>query len=475
MSLFISPIAKEQIPERTSLFKGLAGLELARQCALLLALIGTLGVMFHLSVLGLFRQTPFSAVIAERAKSLMQPAFLSVWLLLCLLGLSAAVISSSLSGRMAAKRGGLLIERLRDIPAERSLLTILEKMPDTHVIVQPTLRLGGAEIKFDLATVSVHGLSFFRASAGDMAEIDAVKHTLTHLSEQYGIPLLARARFFLFATGLETKSVQGWQTCTTGDIGRFFQRVEGSTGAQELAKCFRALYSLALPANMPPIPIEGTVPSNYQLAAPGATTVVHKHEGVERLVKVLFFGLLAICLAIGSLYALQFFQYEMAEGIMRPTRAFLRAVLPPDWQDRLALGTEINIGESHIYATPRSDTPIRLSTALGRRADGPEVPAGAELRIIQAKISGSEEWYLISSSKGAGWLPGTELTMRHLVVAGTPLYDRPQPNASILSTVKRDSPVALLSVWHRPSRRGEIVWSKICFLDKTIGYIQGEI
>ena len=364
-----------------------------------------------------------------------------------------------------------------DDPSQRSLLQLLGQMRDAHVLLHPVFRLGHDVYDLDLAIVSAHGLAFVSStSKATVSDVAPLKAVCKRLSEQYSLPLLARVRFILLTAGTiaETKPVMDWQPCNTREIGRLFQRMEGGPGVQEMARSLRALYNLSLSAQWAPIPVQGSLPAAIQVQTTQTRQDRHRQgRHAETSAKVFLFGLLGIFLCVITVYLLRIYDYEMTEKLLFPARAMLRTVLPQPWQDQLALGREILHSEEHVFARTGGQ-PVRLSRIVGQPGDGPFLSPGIEVQIVQEKADKTGVWYLVRSAVEAGWLPHDALIARHLVRSGTPLYERPAGYASAQEIAGRDSPVALLSVWHRTTPEGQVVWSKIAFLDKRVRYIKGK-
>lgn len=484
MSIFAAPIPRETAAKEQSIFEGMQPLVLLRQAGVILSLIGACGSLLHFVFLGLIPQIPLTSDLKAIFGPLMQPDFLSIWLSLCLTGLLGAMVCSYLAGRMAAARGGQLLGMLREDQGRRSLLYLIEQMPNTHILLDPVLLLGGEEYSFCLIAAGEQGVTFVRTTPPPpkALNLSPLKEVCQRLSEQYGLTLLARPRFVQVATGTvaEKKLGPDWQTCPLRDLSRLFLRSGTGPGAQELARTLRAVFNLTLSPHAAPVPVEGSLPAAVRplRAAPRVHGVDEGHkQAFGSVFKFLLILAVILGLAGAGLYLLTYYRYETAEQILRPARSILRSVLPLEWQDRLALGTEIYLNESNVTATVTGKQPARLSKVVGFGADGAVIPAGTELRLLQEREFKATRWYLVSNaSQEAGWLPASVLHPRHLLPAGTPLYERPSQSSLPVERASFDMPVALLSVWRRPSAAGTVTWSKITFLDRQrIFYILGEI
>ncbi|MGE5599680.1 MAG: hypothetical protein ACM3XS_09905 [Bacteroidota bacterium] len=485
MSIFAAPTPRELAAEERAIFRGTWPLGLLRQGGVFLSLIGAFGALLHFVFLGLVPQTLMHVNLKAVFGPLMQPAFLTVWVSLCLSGALIMVVCSSLAARIAAARGGRLLGTLREDQGSRSLSYLVEQMQNTHVIIDPVLRLGGEEYRFSLIAVAEQGVTFIRTAAHPAKPLNLgpLKDACLRVSEQYGLSLLARPRFVQISTGTAAEKKLGpdWQTCPARDLSRLFLRSGTGPGAHELARTCRAVFNLTLSPHATPVPVEGTLPSSVRPQRAAARVrggeVARQRQSTVTALKIMLFLASLAGLAGGGLYALTLYRYETAEKIMAPARAVLRNVLPQEWRDKLALGTEVNVNESNVTATVVGRHPARLSKVVGFGADGALVPVGTELCLLQERVYKAERWYLVSTAaQEAGWLPASVLRPRHLLPAGTPLYGRPSQKSIPLERAPQDAPVALLTVWRRPSSTGTVTWSKIAFLDrKKVCYVLGEI
>lgn len=479
MSVFLAPFSEPYRAVSPRQIRTYVLCSLTRQVSLIVALIGAVGSMLQFVVLGIFPQTAFSSMAAKALGFLLRPAFLPIWLGVCLLGLLGALIASGAAGRTAVSSGRVILESMRDNPSERSLINLIQQTSEAYALLHPCFKMGGEAHCFDLATVSIHGVTLLSAAgAQGTSDVTTLKAACTRLSEQFSLPLLGRIRFVQLsnAPSSDPKPGPDWQVCQARELGRLFQRTDAIVSQQEVVQAFRALYNLALPANIPAVPVQGVLLAAGRLRAASERATPNQHRSFKVFGKILVFACLGIVTIGFGLYLLQVYDYEIAEKILTPVRTVLRSTLPSDWQDRLALGTERLVNEAHIFASMVSKTPVRLSEAIGQPGKGDLINTGIELQIIQVRHDGDREWFLVSRTGGEpGWLPGSALRMRHLVRKGTPLFERPELAAMPVGSTFCDYPVALISVWSRPTPVGSVIWSKVFFLDRTVAYIQGQL
>lgn len=473
MSVFLAPSSIGHGSRQAGQIRAFLALDVIRQVFLLLAFLGALGILSQFFVLGILCQTPVSLTITKFCGRFLNQAFFPVWLGMCVVGLTICIASSTIASRLATKGGKALLEAMRDDPCERSLLSLLQQISDGTVLLRPTFRLGSESYVFDLVIISSHGLTFVRSRPGltDHADVAPVQAACSRLGEQYSLPLLKRVRFIqLWAP----KVGPDWQTSQLRDLGRFFPRSEISTTRQEIAHSLRAIYNLALPASQKAIPVQGTLPTSTQIRADDDNGLRQKRKGFRAFGKLILYACLVLFLGGLGVFLLQIFDYAMAEKILVPARAVLRNVLPANWQERLGLGEETLVDEKHVYAEVSAPS-IMLSLAVGQAGQGNPIKSETELLVLQAREEKGRQWFLVSLPGGTGWLPDSAMRARHLIPEGSALYARPDINAKPQSLTDLDRPVALVSVWKRPTAAGEVVWSKVLFLNRNTAYFRGGI
>ncbi|MGQ9780064.1 MAG: hypothetical protein ACUVRM_09345 [Bacillota bacterium] len=199
--------------------------------------------------------------------------------------------------------------------------------------------------------------------------------------------------------------------------------------------------------------------------------VISSNNALTRLGKALLWLFFLSLIAGIGFYLLQYFDYEMAERVMAPTRAVLRRTLPPPWQRRLGLGEESWIGEKYVSAFIATGARVGLSERIGVVAKDALLKPGTEWHLIQIKEHNGVEWCMIGQGGNVGWVPRTALQMKHLVAKGTPFYERPDPSF-LAGMTERDEPVALLLLRVIPGPNGDVTWAKVKFLDGTISYVR---
>lgn len=457
MPVFMAPRQEDAASVEARRFRRFLVLGCMRFCALMLAFFGVLGCLW-------------------------QPDYLFGWLGIVVAALAMTVIMSVLASRLALQGGRMLLAEMRDDPARRSLLFLLSQLGEAEVLLQPVMRFGRADLGFDLVAVTGQSITFLNTASSNQAlgfsDTEIIKTGCTHLCEQHALPMLGQTRFLRVQANQsgEVKTNADWQIVAFRDLARFFPRGEKGSGSPDSEHTFRALYNLALHPGLPPIPVQGGLPGMGRRIWSSLPETQHRKRLSETLgIAVLLVLLAFFCAGLG-LYLLGLYNYPLAEKVLVPTRAVLRKVLTREWRERLALGQETAVGETHVYATVAGPNAIGLSPQLGLTGRGLRLAPGTELQIVQMENLRGRAWYLVRAGEEApGWVPAEALKVRHLVRAGTPLYDRPEIGESPQSTADRDQPVALLSIWRRPTSTGEVVWSKVSFLDASIRYVRGDI
>ena len=468
MSVFLAP-ELEPDPKTTRRFRRYFFLGSLRRFALFVALLGIGTAMVYFLALGFFRQADFVLRVLEIMGPLLSSILLPISLGLSVAGLAIATISSYLSDRIASAGGKAFLLSMVDDPSARLLTKLMVQMGGASVLVRPSFRLGAENHPFDLVAVSPQGVLFLRTAPDPRfdPEVSSLRTTCKHLGEESGLPLLARPRFVQL---WEPSSGPDWEVFQVRDLGRLFPRNEPGASHQEIARTFRALYNLALPATLPKVPLEGPLPTTRGISVPGESPARSSNAVLTHLGKAILFLLFILAIAGAGIYALQYFDYEMAERVMAPTRAVLRRTLPVEWQKRLGVGEETTVGETGVSAFVSAR--VGLSERIGQPAKGVALEIGTEWQIIQIGEYAGTEWCMVRRGTRVGWLPRTALRMKHLVPKGAFLYERPDPALPPMRVAERDYPVALLLLRVIPTPSGDLTWAKVKLLDGTIAYVR---
>ena len=418
------------------------------------------------------------AVAIGVAICLLLPMLLPYSMIATLLLLLIAFFLAFEAKKIARKDGPALLDDLRKSPTQRSLMAILRRLQGTTVLVRPVLRLGHELYSFDLAAVSMEGITFFNSVAKlDPEDINNLysnlKNVCSRLGEQYSLPLLSRIRIINLTSSEILPSSDNIIYTNLRDIGKYFQKVERSTNIEDISRSLRALYNLCLSSSLPPIPIGGKLPAFDRFFLLKEKKRITIKSTFVAFGKIIMFCILLVVLALVGVYLLQTYNYEIGDRILAPGRKVLREVISKEWQSRLRLGKEIVYDEDHVYA--KNIQYIKLSDQIGLKKNGKiGIIAGTNLQIVQMGLYQGDEWYLVRTEANlVGWLPKDILEIRHLLIKGTPLYERPNINSLPAEYALTDLPIALINIWYRSSKE---IWSKISFLDKKkIRFVKDKI